>query len=401
MKSIKKYALPFLLFILVFFQGCFSAGGETSTAALETAAPTVDSLPPRVTLESTHTPFPTATAMPTEVPPTPTLEVSGFQRMMRSMPTKEFVAGFYPDSVEIVYADSLITFVNHSFGYQTVLEPGIYFEKTLEWEEGYGYMNIYHPASDYTLTIYSGIINGSEKNSSQEMLEGSHGAQVDHAAQYGVFDLEEVELIELDGEQFAYSRIVVQAINGYLEFVALTGYRPHTTADQIVEFAMTGGFLRESVEEVDLQHEEVLKRMSAIVEEYKTLETNYVYQIQSNYSLYTGVCPTDTDASYGYSQENPIRMMDLSGDFLAQAFMGPHMASAYFETLLVNGQAVNYGRKGSISTGETILDTYVISAPGLESPVTLYVDQYSQDFYRVPIGFDCVGIMFPEQFIEE
>ena len=317
---------------------------------------------------------------------------------MRSMPTREFVAGFYPDSVEIEYADTLIPFVNHSFGYQTVIEPGIYLEKTLQLEKSFGNLNIYHPAPDYTLTVYSGIIDGSEKNNPQEMLDGSHGAQVEHAAQYGVFKLEQAELIELDGEQFAYSRIVVHATNGYLEFIALTGYRPHTNPDQLVEFAIVGGFLRENMERVELQHEEVLKRMRAMVEEYQTLETNGVYMI--DYSIFTGVCPTDTDLSYGYSQENPIRMVVLTTEEMNQLLMGTYMANAYFETLLVEGQPVQYTKTGSLNTDETVLDIYEVSAPGMESPVTLFIDLYSRDFYRVPMGFDCTGIMVPEQFID-
>ncbi len=139
--------------------------------------------------------------------------------------------------------------------------------------------------------------------------------------------------------------------------------------------------------------------MVEIVEGYQNFESNGEYQI--NYSLYTGICPTDNDDSYGYTQENPIRMVVLPEEEMDQVFMGPYMVNAYFETLFVEGQPVSFVRQGSISTEETILDIYVVSSPGFDSPVTLYVDQYSQDFYRVPKGFDCTGIMMPEQFMDE
>ena len=354
-KNLIKMFVPAVSIGLILLGGCIAQPEQSiQEDDLTMVTATENVLPPVATLGATRTPLPTATPEPTEILPTATVEVSGFQRMIRSMPTAEFVAGFYPDSVEIVYADSLVPFVNNAFGYQTAMEPGIYYEKTLKIEDQFGYTNIYHPAPDYILTIFSGLKPVEEKNTPQELLEGSHGAQAQHAAQYGLFEIEESEIIELDGDVFAYSRIVVPSVNGYLEFLALTGYRPHAQADLIVEFALTGGYLRATMDELDSQHEELLTRMKEIISAYQYFETDG--EVQIDYTLYTGVCPTDTDDSYGYSQENPIRMVVLPEEEMDQVFVGPFMANAYFETLLVDGQAVQFVRQGSTETEETILD---------------------------------------------
>jgi len=84
-----------------------------------------------------------------------------------------------------------------------------------------------------------------------------------------------------------------------------------------------------------------------------------------------------------------------------QAMLGPFLANAYFENLLYEGQPVQYFRQGSISLEGTILDAYEVTAPGMTEPRVLYVDQYSQDYYRVPKGFECTGLMFPELFLED
>ena len=98
-------------------------------AILEEANVTAQVKPTIVpTLAPTRTPTaaqPTATA---------TESVSGFQQMMRSLPTKEYVAAFYPESVEIKYYEYPIVVSNRTFGFIHVLEPGLYLDKRFDIE---------------------------------------------------------------------------------------------------------------------------------------------------------------------------------------------------------------------------------------------------------------------------
>lgn len=92
-------------------------------------------------------------------------------------------------------------------------------------------------------------------------------------------------------------------------------------------------------------------------------------------------CPVSTDPSYGYTQGNAIR---VGGD----VFGGPARARAYLDNLRgPNGETTSYERVGSVPHEATILDAYTIS--GLAQTVTLYVDQYSYETLRAPVGFTC------------
>ena len=95
-------------------------------------------------------------------------------------------------------------------------------------------------------------------------------------------------------------------------------------------------------------------------------------------------CEIADDDSYGYSEDNPIR---VGGD----AFDGPPRARAFLDNLLgSNGEAVSYERTGSVPTVDTVLDGYAVSIDGGET-ATLYVDQYSYSEPLAPVGFTCAG----------
>ena len=95
-------------------------------------------------------------------------------------------------------------------------------------------------------------------------------------------------------------------------------------------------------------------------------------------------CPVSSDTTYGYTQENPIK---VGGD----AFGGPFRERAYLDNLLgPNSEKVSYIRTGSIPFGETILDAFEVTAAGKK--VTLYVDEYAYTEPQAPAGFTCVGL---------
>jgi hypothetical protein len=96
-------------------------------------------------------------------------------------------------------------------------------------------------------------------------------------------------------------------------------------------------------------------------------------------------CPISTEPTYGYSKENAIRVGE-GGDFLG----GPARERSYLDNLRgPNGEPLSYERTGSLHFEDTILDAYVIH--GLGTPVTLYIDTYTFEELKAPVGFTCIG----------
>lgn len=97
----------------------------------------------------------------------------------------------------------------------------------------------------------------------------------------------------------------------------------------------------------------------------------------------SGTCTVSTDKTYGYTETNPIR---VGGDFLS----GPARERAYLDNLLgPNGEALTYERLGSLPSGDTILDEYLVTGPGIN--VKLYLDEYKYEPLQAPVDFTCVG----------
>jgi hypothetical protein len=96
------------------------------------------------------------------------------------------------------------------------------------------------------------------------------------------------------------------------------------------------------------------------------------------------MCPVSTDPTYGYSEDNPIGVG--TGDI----HVGPSLERDYLDQLRgPRGETLEYVRQGSIDTGETIVDVYVITIGYLTETVTLYLDEYNLDPFVIPQGFTC------------
>lgn len=94
-------------------------------------------------------------------------------------------------------------------------------------------------------------------------------------------------------------------------------------------------------------------------------------------------CPISTDQTYGYTEENPIKVG--GGDF-----DGPSRERAYLDHLLgPNGEALSYERGGSTMAGDVILDVYQVSGTGID--FILYIDEYNFSELQAPVGFTCQG----------
>lgn len=94
-------------------------------------------------------------------------------------------------------------------------------------------------------------------------------------------------------------------------------------------------------------------------------------------------CEVSTDETYGFTVENPIK---VGGD----AFGGPARERLYLDNLRgPNGEVISYERAGSLQSGDTILDEFKVTGPGIDA--TLYIDEYSFTPPQAPVGFTCAG----------
>lgn len=104
-------------------------------------------------------------------------------------------------------------------------------------------------------------------------------------------------------------------------------------------------------------------------------------------STKTGTFET-TDATYGYSKDNPIK---VGGDV-----NGPVNERNYLNSLAgPNGETVKYTRSGSCCHFETknssfgmgMLDIYQVTYEGKNDTITLYLNMYDKAKLKAPVGF--------------
>jgi hypothetical protein len=114
---------------------------------------------------------------------------------------------------------------------------------------------------------------------------------------------------------------------------------------------------------------------------FNSLIHSVTFSTSEQTSQSSGGCTISTDNTYGYTQENPIK---VGGD----AIGGPARERAYLDNLLgANGETITYEREGSIPFGDTILDAFEITVAGKK--ITLYIDEYAFTEPQAPVGFTC------------
>ena len=97
-------------------------------------------------------------------------------------------------------------------------------------------------------------------------------------------------------------------------------------------------------------------------------------------------CPVSADAEFGFKIEKAIRVGGGAAYVASRE-------RAYMDALRgPDGQAIQYRRLGSGPKAPNggIVDIYEVTYPGLEKPITLYIDAYRYDDPRAPKGFTCV-----------
>jgi hypothetical protein len=96
-----------------------------------------------------------------------------------------------------------------------------------------------------------------------------------------------------------------------------------------------------------------------------------------------------TDASYGYTEKNPIKVGGV------ETLEGPKNERRFLNALAgPNGEKISYTREGSCCEfnskrgfmGKGLLDTYTIKWVGQTKPITIYINMYDSDSIKAPFG---------------
>lgn len=95
-----------------------------------------------------------------------------------------------------------------------------------------------------------------------------------------------------------------------------------------------------------------------------------------------------SDASYGYTEKNPIKVGNNPN--------GPANERNYLNSLSgPNGETINYIRNGSCCPfesknnpyGSGMLDAYAVTYEGKKDTVVLYLNMYDKASLKAPVGF--------------
>ncbi|WP_353234472.1 hypothetical protein [Diaphorobacter ruginosibacter] len=109
-------------------------------------------------------------------------------------------------------------------------------------------------------------------------------------------------------------------------------------------------------------------------------------RVGAPFTLLEGV---STDATYGYTQANAIKVGNGS------TRSGPANQQAYLNALLAaDGRVIEYERVGSCCYFESadggtggLLDVYSVALPDRGTPVLLYLNMYEAGVQLAPVGF--------------
>lgn len=102
----------------------------------------------------------------------------------------------------------------------------------------------------------------------------------------------------------------------------------------------------------------------------------------------SGESKANTDASYGYTEKNPIKVGDFSN--------GPTNERKYLNSLSgPNGETISFTRTGSCCPFDTknspygmgMLDAYAVTYEGKKDTVVLYLNMYDKATLKAPVGF--------------
>ena len=93
----------------------------------------------------------------------------------------------------------------------------------------------------------------------------------------------------------------------------------------------------------------------------------------------TRPCPVASDATYGFSVENPIKVVESRESQYLSTLRGP------------SGQSLRASRIGSVMSGGKSLHIYDLMYEGIEKSRAIYVDVSQPESLKAPTGFSCTA----------
>jgi hypothetical protein len=371
----------------------------TNTATL-TATATV-TVTPTPTLTATSTA--TATMLPVSEGaslPTPTLNPV-LQTWNDLFKNDDALTSLYPDSVDIVRnPEETVLAVNLSLGFTLGLPSDMIMAKEVDTENKAVSYTGYRFPDGRTFMAEILLFDRGEEPTVQEVVDFSKD-QTENGL------IGSIEIIQ-SGEE----TVTINGIEGeYLYYLIGDGEKAMYVSFLVMieEYSsnqtLMGYYYLDTGElsEYDARQEMAVARDILISSHQQLVKENVASDLLRShfYVLFTGLCPTDTDESYGYTMENPIKVAGFGGgDLMTQVFSGPLAEKQYLETLLNNGQHTEFVRRGSTEGADGILDIYEVTGPGIEGSILLHLDMYNAAPYRVPAGFGCTGLLHADQLLE-
>jgi hypothetical protein len=371
----------------------------TNTATL-TATPTM-TFTPTPTLTATSTATATVTPVSESASlPTPTLNPI-LQTWHDLFKNDDALASLYPDSVNIVRnPEEMVLAVNLSLGFALGLPSDMIMSKEVDTENKMAYYQGYNLNGGRMFNAQILLFDRGEEPTVQEVVD---------------FSKDQTENVLIGSSEIIQSGEETVTINGvegeYLYYLISDGEKASFISYLVVfeeysanqtlmgYYSLTNGELSE----YDARQEMEITKELIIASHHQMVKENVASDLLRShfYVMYTGLCPTDTDETYGYTMENPIKVAGFTTeDEMMQVLMGPLAEKQYLETLLYNGQQVEFERTGSTQGEDAILDMYMITGPGIDGSITLYVDMYNAAPFRVPADFGCTGLLHADQLLD-
>ena len=389
-----RLCIGLLLGLLI--SGCTLFAPEpTSTPTLtatatQTASPTT-TLTPTVTLTPTLEPTPTITNTPT---PTP----DPLNEILTNM---DVLASYYSQDVVIEVSEDPVLVPYYVPQFSVAVPPLAYFQSSMDLSEtGNTKIDGYFLNSSREFNIGTSPWAENLLPLPRQMGEITISQIKEKIFPDGNAIREEYEILDLGTKGAVFTTIIFEYPDHYVlveELNIVEDYSPEL--DIYILYDFTDEY--ESLEALEAVIEPYREELISLHDNFTIMDTYFeMAHTTMPLEIYSGVCPTAADPTYGFTLENPIRMLrPVSDNFIEAAFAGPALADNYFHTLLYNGQPVNWVRQGSTHNAESIIDIYEITGPTITTPIILYVDQYTAQPYLVPSGFGCNGILYPDHYL--
>lgn len=329
------------LFLTVLICMVFSSACKAPPPA-PTAVPT-RSLTPTITMTATSTATQTATSTQTPAPtatltltPTPTTDP-----LVEILTNMDVLASYYGEDVVIQVSDEPVLLPYYVPQFSVAVPPKMFFSSEIDLAEtGMTRMDGMFFDSKRLLKIGTTPFGEGNIPEPDMMAEIIFEKLADTAYTDGESIREEYEILDLGTKSAVMVTVVFEYPDHYLlveELNITEEYSPYMDIYVLYDFSN----VYESLVALDLETG-LIKEELVVLHEKFTMHDDYFEMAHHVIPLeiYSGVCPTSTDPTYGFTEDNPIKMLDIPGEQIGASLLGPWMADNYLHTLLYQGHPV-------------------------------------------------------------